>query len=78
MKYKPKPIATSGVKLPRGLRKLTEELAENNHDLWVGFKNAAAAKGCLNRIRELTSEDDRFHRWATSYLKTVTEMEEKN
>jgi class 3 adenylate cyclase/tetratricopeptide (TPR) repeat protein len=35
MKYKPKPIDTSGVKLPRGLRKLTEELAQNNHDLWA-------------------------------------------
>ena len=35
MKYKPKPIDTSGVKLPRGLGKLTEELAQNNHDLWV-------------------------------------------
>jgi len=35
MKYKPKPIDTSGVKLTRGLRKLTEELAENNHDLWA-------------------------------------------
>ncbi|MCG7853646.1 MAG: hypothetical protein MIO92_14100 [Methanosarcinaceae archaeon] len=34
MKYKPKPIDTSGVKLPKGLRKLTEKLAENNHDLW--------------------------------------------
>ena len=34
MTYKPKPIDTSGVKLPRSLRKLTEELAENNHDLW--------------------------------------------
>ena len=46
--------------------------------LWEGFGNAPTAKGCLDRIRELTSEDDRFHRWATSYLKTVTEMEEKN
>ena len=35
MKYKPKPIDTSGAKLPRGLRKLTEELAQNNHDLWA-------------------------------------------
>ena len=45
--------------------------------LWEGFENGPTAKGCLNRIRELTSEEDRFHRWATSYLKTVTEMEEK-
>ncbi len=38
MKYKPKPIDTSGVKLPRGLRKLTEELSENNHDLWAKMR----------------------------------------
>jgi hypothetical protein len=35
MKYKPKPIDTSSVKLPRGLRKITEALAQNNHDLWA-------------------------------------------
>jgi hypothetical protein len=35
MIYKPKPIDASKVKLPRSLRKLTEELAENNHDLWA-------------------------------------------
>ena len=46
--------------------------------LWEGFGNAPTAKGCLNKIRELTSEDDKFHRWATSYLKTVTEMAEMN
>jgi len=45
--------------------------------LWEGFENASTAKGCLNRIRELTSEDDKFHRWATSYLETITGMEEK-
>ena len=45
--------------------------------LWEGFGNAPTAKGCLNRIRELAPEDDKFHRWATSYLKTVSEMQEK-
>lgn len=36
--------------------------------LWEGFGNASAAKGCLNRIRELTPEDDKFHRWASGYM----------
>lgn len=35
MAYKPKPIDTARVKLPKGLRSLTERLAENNHDLWA-------------------------------------------
>ena len=35
MTYKPKTIDISGVKLPRSLRNLTEELAENNHNLWA-------------------------------------------
>ncbi len=35
LSYKPKPIDTSGINLPAGLRKVTEELAEHNHDLWA-------------------------------------------
>ena len=35
MTYKPKPIDTSGVKLPGELLKLIELLAENNHDVWA-------------------------------------------
>ena len=46
--------------------------------LWEGYGKADTAKGYLNRIRELTPEDDKFHRWATSYLKTVGEMAEKD
>jgi len=34
MKYEPRPIDTSGVKLAKSLSRLVEELAENNHDLW--------------------------------------------
>jgi len=33
--YNPKPINTTGVKLPRQLLRLVEGLAENNHDLWA-------------------------------------------
>ena len=46
--------------------------------LWEGFGNASAAKGCLNRIRELTPEDDKFHRWASGYLEKVARMEKKD
>ena len=46
--------------------------------LWEGYGKADTAKGYLNRIRELTPEDDKFHRWATSYLKTVGEMAERD
>jgi hypothetical protein len=37
-----------------------------------------AAGKCLNRIREMTPEVDKFHRWATRYLKTVCGMAEKD
>ena len=45
--------------------------------LWEGYGKADTAKGYLNRIRELTPEDDKFHRWATSYLETVNGREKK-
>ena len=35
MAYKPKPINTSGVTLSEEIRRLTELLAENNHDHWA-------------------------------------------
>ena len=34
-KYEPKPIDTSGVALPEDLLRLTEEIAENVHDVWA-------------------------------------------
>ena len=33
--YRPKPIDTSHVRLPRGVTKLVERLAEHNHDIWA-------------------------------------------
>lgn len=33
--YKPRPIDTSNIELPDEIVKLTEQLAENNHDLWA-------------------------------------------
>jgi len=35
MTYKPESIDTSRVKLPKEILKLTEKLAENNHDIWA-------------------------------------------
>jgi len=40
MSYQPKPIATSGVELPLELNALTEQLAENAHDLWAAQRLA--------------------------------------
>lgn len=33
--YKPKPVDTSGIKLPDELLALTEKIAENVHDIWA-------------------------------------------
>lgn len=33
--YKPKPVDTSGIKLPKELLALTEKIAENVHDIWA-------------------------------------------
>lgn len=33
--YEPKPIDTSGVELPQGLIELTEQIAENVHNVWA-------------------------------------------
>ena len=35
MSYKPEPIDTSGVTLSEDLRRLTELLAKNAHDIWA-------------------------------------------
>ncbi|MBI4348368.1 MAG: Ryanodine receptor Ryr [Elusimicrobia bacterium] len=40
MTYKPKPIETSHVELPKSVRALTEKLAEQVHELWSTQKLA--------------------------------------
>jgi hypothetical protein len=40
MTYQPKPIDTSAVQLPPELRELTEQLAENAHELWAAQRIA--------------------------------------
>ena len=38
--YEPKPIDTSRIKLPEGVSELTEQLAENAHDIWAARRLA--------------------------------------
>lgn len=38
--YKPQPLDTSAVKLPRELQDLLEELAANTHDVWAAQRIA--------------------------------------
>ena len=53
MRYKPEPIATSGVRLPQSLEALGELLAKNAHDVW-------ARQRLAERWRYgLTRDDDR-------------------
>jgi hypothetical protein len=40
MSYTPKPIDTTRVTLPPDIRKLTEQLAENAHDIWAAQRLA--------------------------------------
>ncbi|MCX5674743.1 MAG: RyR domain-containing protein [Planctomycetota bacterium] len=40
MTYRPNPIDTSGIMLPRDLLELTERLAENAHDIWAARRMA--------------------------------------
>ncbi len=35
MNYQPRPISTDHIKIPRGLERLQERLAQNAHDLWA-------------------------------------------
>jgi hypothetical protein len=60
MTYKPKPIDTTKIELPKELLELTEKLAENAHDNWAkqrmgegwtcGFKLDAATKQHPNLV----------------------------
>lgn len=40
MAYRPQPIDTANITLPRSLLDLIERLAENAHDLWAGQRLA--------------------------------------
>ena len=43
--------------------------------LWEGFEDAASARACLVRVRELTPEESQFHPWANGYLETLPKKE---
>ena len=53
MKYEPRPIDTSEVRLPRELSELTEKLAGNSHDNWARQRLAEGWRYGPNR------DDDR-------------------
>jgi ryanodine receptor 2 len=38
MSYSPRPIDTSSVELPSEIGTLTEQLAENSHDIWAALR----------------------------------------
>lgn len=72
--YRPRPIAATDVELPPKLVELTEQLAENTHDLWAlermaqgwkyGSKRDDAAKEhpCLVPYADLPDSEKRFDR----------------
>jgi len=74
--YEPKPIDTKGIMLPPELDALTEQLAENAHDLWaqqrlqdgwtLGSQRDDQAKThpCLVRYDELPESEKEYDRHA--------------
>lgn len=72
--YKPNPIDTSNVKLPKDLLELTEKIAENVHENWSEGRLADGwvygetrndekkATPCLVPYSELTEEEKEYDR----------------
>jgi class 3 adenylate cyclase len=84
MAYLPRPVDTSRVKLPPGISKLTERLAENAHEVWAAGRLAEGwsygpvrddemkQHPCLVRYDELPeSEKEYDRRAALESLKTI-------
>ena len=82
--YTPKPIDTSGIALPEDLLSLTEQIAENVHEVWAagrlaegwvyGKKRDGALKTtpCLVPYDELTEQERDYDRHtALETLKTI-------
>jgi RyR domain len=82
--YKPKPIDTAGIMLPPELNALTEQLAENAHDLWAQQRLAdgwslgprrddqAKKHPCLVAYKELPESEKEYDRQAaTGTLKAI-------
>ena len=79
--YKPNPIDTSNVKLPKDLLELTEKIAENVHENWsegriadgwvygVTRNDEKKTTPCLAPYSELTEEEKQYDR--NSALQTL-------
>jgi RyR domain len=87
MGYEPKPIDTSRVALSPEIDKLTEQLAENSHDLWArqrmreGWKlgprrdDAKQEHPCLVPYSELPDSEKQYDRnSAMETLKAITAL----
>ena len=84
MTYSPKPIDTSFIVLPAELRELTEQLAENAHDLWAAQRfndgwtygaqrdDTAKKHPCLVPYAELPEQEKEYDRQTvTGTLKAI-------
>ncbi|MBR5405221.1 MAG: Ryanodine receptor Ryr [Oscillospiraceae bacterium] len=84
MMYTPKPIDTSGIELPEDLLALTEQIAENVHEVWASGRLAegwhygevrddrSMETPCLVPYDELTeTERDYDRHTALETLKTI-------
>lgn len=87
MNYNPKPIDTSDITLPEELLALTEQIAENVHDVWAAGRIAEGwtygpvrddekkETPCLVPYSELPENEKEYDRkTATSTLKMIVAM----
>ena len=44
-----------------------EALFLKAHIVWEGFENLGMARDCLKKIIEMTSNDDKYYKWAASF-----------
>lgn len=87
MMYKPKPMDTTGIKLPEEITQLVEELASNAHEIWALQRiNEGWTKGekrddvlmkhpCLVPYKELPESEKEYDRKISmETLKTIVAM----
>lgn len=85
--YQPNPVDTTGVELPRELLELTEEIAENVHEIWAQGRVAEGwtygparddekkTTPCLVPYDQLTDSEKQYDRnTALETLKLITAL----
>ena len=85
--YQPNPVDTTGVELPRELLELTEEIAENVHEIWARGRVAEGwtygparddekkTTPCLVPYDQLTDSEKQYDRnTALETLKLITAL----